>query len=270
MTEINPYAAPSATLVTPPAPASGGTFVPGGRVLNAAAGYDWVRDGFRLFFKLPAHFYIAMISHLILNIVVNFVPLVGPILGYIAAPLFSAGYFAAGDALKRTQTPDISVMFLGFNKKPTQLLMVGFVAFCGFAVSLVAGGLIAGAGLMMTLFRGGTPDFGELFGVQVLLGALVGLMLIIPVSMATWLAPGLVILNDLEPLEAMKQSFNACLKNFVPYLIYGLVSTGVVILAVIPLGLGLFVAIPAFVASFYPQYASIFTVGEGESQPPVT
>src|SRR5262249_16974671 len=96
------------------------------------------------------------------------------------------------------------------------------------------------------------------FEMQVLLGALVYLMLVIPVTMAAWFAPALVLLHDVAPLEAMKQSFNACLKNVVPFLVYSIVGTLVFIAACLPLGLGLLVAIPAFAASFYPQYASIF------------
>ncbi len=217
-------------------------------------------DGFRLFFRLPAHFYVSLIAHLVGFIAVAWIPIVGSVAAAIAFPLFSAGYFAAGDALRRTSTPDISVMFDGFSKKPTQLLAVGALQFVGMLACLVIGGAVGGFGFFMSMMRGGTPDITRFMEVQVLIGMLVYLMLIIPVTMAAWFAPALVLLHDVAPVEAMKQSFQACMKNFVPFLVYSLVAGAAIILAFLPLLLGLFVVIPALVASFYPQYASIFTV----------
>ena len=127
---------------------------------------------------------------------------------------------------------------------------------------LAIGGAIGGFGFFMSTMRGGSVDITRLMEVQVLIGMLVYLMLIIPVTMAGWFAPALVLLNDVAPVEAMKQSFQACMKNFVPFVVYSVVATLAVIVAFVPLLLGLFVVIPALVASFYPQYASIFTVAD--------
>ncbi|MEW7976346.1 MAG: hypothetical protein AB2814_02490 [Candidatus Sedimenticola endophacoides] len=43
-----------------------------------------------------------------------------------------------------------------------------------------------------------------------------------------------------------------------PYLLYGLVLFLVMIIAVIPVGLGLLVAIPAMIASIYTGYRDIY------------
>ena len=83
------------------------------------------------------------------------------------------------------------------------------------------------------------------------------LALFVPLIMAVWFAPALVILNDVGPVEAMKLSFRACLRNIWPYLIYGLVWIPILIIAVIPLGLGLLVVYPAMMASIYVAYRDI-------------
>ena len=54
-----------------------------------------------------------------------------------------------------------------------------------------------------------------------MLGLLVALALSLVVAMAIWFAPALVVLRDVAPVEAMKASFAACLKNTVPLLVYG-------------------------------------------------
>ncbi len=76
--------------------------------------------------------------------------------------------------------------------------------------------------------------------------------------MAIWFAPALVVLRGDEPFAAMKTSFNACLRNVVPFLVYGLVGLLLAILATIPLGLGWFVLAPVYAASIYAGYKDIF------------
>jgi uncharacterized membrane protein len=92
-----------------------------------------------------------------------------------------------------------------------------------------------------------------------LLAALVGLALMVPVFMAIWFAPALVVFDGKDAIEAMKQSFAGCLKNIVPFLIYGLVLFVLSILASIPLGLGWLLLGPVLAASVYTGYKDIFT-----------
>jgi uncharacterized membrane protein len=87
---------------------------------------------------------------------------------------------------------------------------------------------------------------------------LVALLLAIPLLMAFWFAPALIVLRGEEPFAAMKASFNACLRNIPPFLVYGLVGLLFAILATIPLGLGWFVLAPVYVATIYASYKDIF------------
>jgi uncharacterized membrane protein len=95
-------------------------------------------------------------------------------------------------------------------------------------------------------------------GLGVLLGILAAAALSIPLVMAYWFAPALVALNGYAPFEAMKTSFSACLKNVLPFLVYGLVGLVLAVVATIPLGLGWFVLAPLGMASMYASYRDIF------------
>jgi uncharacterized membrane protein len=76
--------------------------------------------------------------------------------------------------------------------------------------------------------------------------------------MAYWFAPALVMLRGDEPVTALKASFNACLVNIGPMLIYSIIGVVLAIVATIPFGLGWLVLGPVFAASIYTSYKDIF------------
>ena len=104
------------------------------------------------------------------------------------------------------------------------------------------------------------PNFGAL-GLSFMLAVLVGLALALPVYMALWFAPSLIVFNNLKPVDAMKASFLACLKNIVPFLIYGVILLVLCFVAAIPFGLGFLVLGPVAIASIYTGYRDIFAAG---------
>jgi uncharacterized membrane protein len=92
---------------------------------------------------------------------------------------------------------------------------------------------------------------------------LVGALFLIPLMMAYFFAPALVVLDGLPAPTAMRLSFSGCLKNIVPFLLYGLVGLVLLVLGAIPFGLGLLVVMPVFVGSIYAAYRDIYH-GEGK------
>ena len=91
-----------------------------------------------------------------------------------------------------------------------------------------------------------------------LIGILLGIATSIPLVMAYWFAPVLVALDDLSAINAMKLSFIGCIKNILPFLIYGIAAIALFFLGTIPFFLGLLVVIPLLVASVYVSYRDIF------------
>ena len=76
--------------------------------------------------------------------------------------------------------------------------------------------------------------------------------------MAIWFAPALVFFNNMPPLDALKASFNACLKNILAFLVYGLIVLVLMFFAALPAGLGFLVLIPVLSGSVYASYRDIF------------
>jgi uncharacterized membrane protein len=83
----------------------------------------------------------------------------------------------------------------------------------------------------------------------------------VPLYMATWFAPALIVLHDQAPGAALKASFFACLRNWIPFLVYGVVLFVLCLVAAIPAGLGYLVLIPVLIASVYTSYRDIFRAG---------
>jgi len=84
-------------------------------------------------------------------------------------------------------------------------------------------------------------------------------LFMIPLIMLFWFAPTLIVLNDeIGIIEALKLSFMGCLKNILPFLIYGIVGFILMVLATIPLGLGWLVLAPVFLGTVYVGYKDIF------------
>jgi len=84
------------------------------------------------------------------------------------------------------------------------------------------------------------------------------MLLGIPLLMAYWYAPALIVFRNDEPLAAMKTSFKACLVNMLPMLVYSVLGLVFAIAASIPFLLGWLVLGPVFAATIYTSYKDIF------------
>jgi uncharacterized membrane protein len=125
------------------------------------------------------------------------------------------------------------------------------------AIFLVVGVVVGGSMLPLLWGKSASTNVAQI-GLGLLLGTLVFLALIVPVLMATWFAPALVLFDRLAAIDAMKLSFGGCLRNLVPFLLYGVIGCGLLIVAAIPLGLGLLILSPVLIASVYTSYCDIF------------
>jgi uncharacterized membrane protein len=100
---------------------------------------------------------------------------------------------------------------------------------------------------------------GLLFASPILLLAvLVAMLLGIPLAMAMYFAPSLVALDAVPVLQAFRLSLIGCLKNILPFLLYGVIAVLLVFLGTIPLLLGLLVVIPLLTIAIYTAYRDIF------------
>lgn len=246
----NPYSAPAAP-VADPVTAAQGNFVPGGRAVGAGRGWRWIAEGWGLFKAQPWMWILIWIVLVVMLLVLNFIPILGPIANSLLWPVFSAGLMLACRSLEQGDRLEFGHLFSGFRERLGTLVGVGAVTL-GISLLIV---LIVGVGIFSQFIPRAPGPQADMTGA---LAGLIILALMLPLFMAMWFAPALVVLNERGVIEAMKESFRGCLRNIVPFLVYGLAGFVLSFLASIPLLLGWLVLGPVFVASIYAGYRDIY------------
>ena len=232
------------------------------RTLPAGAGLRWVTEAFRLFRKNPfllgAAFGLFMGALLALTLI----PYVGAGLTDVLTPLVAAGFMAAFRALDQDEALELPHFFSGFLSRPVPLAMVGALYLaCALAIGKIMELLGFDAKAMIDAVQKNDAVRLAALLQQGATALLVGLTLLTPVLMATWLAPPLVLFGNAPPLQALGISMKACWRNWLPLLVYGVVLIPVLLLAaLIPLLLGTLIAGPVLMGSLYAAYQDIFAV----------
>lgn len=252
----NPFRAPAARLDDTHEIADG-EIIPNGRKVPAGAAMDWLGRGWDLFKQAPGTFIGMMLLFTLIVIILSVIPLINFVSGMLM-PVFIGGIMLGCKSLEDGQGLAISHLFAGFSKNMGQLVLVGVlylagIVLIGIVAALGIGGIIGGSALMG---QGGGPSLGAIVGIAVF--GIVAAVLIMPLAMAFYYAPPLVIIHDIPAFAAMKMSFTASLKNWLAFLVYFLVVMVLAIIACIPLMLGLLVLFPVLYGSMYASYRDIF------------
>ncbi len=255
----NPFAPPKAAVLE--ADTSDGELVLDGQKVETGRGVAWFGEAWELFKASPGTWVLLFVIFLVLSLVLAIVPL-GSLVSSLFYPAVIAGIMLGCRDLQQGGKLELGHLFAGFKGKSLgSLLLVGVL----YLVGMMLIGFIAGVGgaLMIPMMLGGNfnpEDFSSVMAMApfILLIVLVVLALMLPLIMALWFAPALVVFHDVQPMAAMKASFTGCLRNFVPFLAYGVIGLLLGIVAVIPLGLGLLVYGPLLWGTMYTGYRDIF------------
>jgi uncharacterized membrane protein len=130
---------------------------------------------------------------------------------------------------------------------------------------LIAGVTMAVGGdaiqeLLRTLAEGGDPaQLDPAVADRASFATLIGSALFVPLAMAVWFAPALVLLDGLPAWRAMQLSLRACVRNVLPFLLYSVAMFGLLVVALAPFMLGLLLWVPLAMLSVYTAYRDIFT-----------
>jgi hypothetical protein len=255
----NPYSPPLTHVADHEArpPTDSGQFVPYGRSRPPGRGAGWIGDAWRLLRAQPGMWAVALILLFIAYIVLSIIPLVNFFV-QVLAPFAYAGIATAADQQRRTGKFELDALVAGFKKQPVSLLAVGGVVILAVFVFLAVLFIFLGAEVFGATMGGGQPDPSTFLSAGFWLAFLVGMVLMIPVAFATYLAPQLIVLHDQPALTAMKMSLVGCFKNILPGIVFLVCATLLIVASMIPLFLGLFITIPIMVITNYTVYRDIF------------
>lgn len=232
--------------------------VTGGRAVGAGQGWAWIADGFGLFKKAPGIWIALVIVLLVILVVLAFIPLLGAVATFLLLPAFTGGLMSGCRTLQGGGELELRHLFAGFDKAHAgNLILLGALAIGGWVIVMLPVIAIVGAGTLFALISGDAAGAAAMGG-SFVLAWLIATALSIPIYMALWFAPALVVLRGMTAVAAIKESFLGCLKNILPFLVYGIVLVVLGIVAAIPLGLGWLVLGPVVIASVYVGYRDIF------------
>lgn len=270
--ESNPYSAPAEIELSMAEPATGFVKEPQERMFSE--GIQWITSAFYIFKLAPFQWCFTVLFVFILLMVLSFIPVLGHFLS-ILNPLIAGGLFWVAHRAHETQSVEMSSFFVGIRGKIGRL--IGFGALClliGLLV-LVTAALVVG--VVWGVVQGGGNDLWALFAEEAWQDALVSgdwvpyelmmlglfwvllaMLFYLPVAMSLWFATVFIVINDLPILESMRLSWRACLSNILPFLLYSIISLIILVVALIPFGLGLFIVGPILMISIYTSYRSIF------------
>lgn len=223
-------------------------------------GTQWLADGWRMFRAAPAIWIALTVVLFVIQVLLHLVPFLGGIASALLMPVFLGGLMAGCAAQERDEDLQFDTLFAGFRANTGNLITLGLLSVAAMAAIALVAFLIGGGAMMGALWGGQmAPVAGATLAVGGMLMAwLLVMALSVPLTMALWFAVPLVMLGNAAPLAALKGSFSACLKNVLPFLVYGVVVFVLGFIAAIPFGLGLLVLVPVVVGSVYASYRDIF------------
>jgi hypothetical protein len=244
-----------------------------GRVNRAGMGWSWIAEGWRLFTRAPLMWVLSIVILFVIAVVIGIIPIIGTLAFQVLQAVFAGGFMYACLSLDRGGEFELEHLFAGFSRRFGPLLILGLLFMLGWLAILLVFMAFAGMSLLSAVLAGNAEITATAIMAAsgaILLGVLVSLALMVPLMAAYWFAPALVMIHGMGPIAAMKESFFACFRNFVPFLVYGIVMTVLAVLAAIPFGLGFLVWVPVAITSTYAGYRSIFTSAPGPTQPIAT
>lgn len=258
--EFNPYQQPQADLG---APADEGDFaLVEPQKLPAGAGWGWIKEGYYYFRQNPGSWVLACIVFFILYAILSSIPLVSLAVSLIA-PVFTAGFMLGCYKAYQGENFSVGELFSGFKSHFGALVMVGLInlLLTVAVIAVAAAVMIAFAGMEGVAMLGqmqNAPDPAGMMTTLLLMAVLV-VALLVPVMMAYFFAPALVAIHGEPAVRACVLSFRGCLRNVLPFTVYGLAMLLLFFAAVIPIGLGLLIMVPVMFSSVFAAYRQIYT-----------
>lgn len=240
----------------------------------ASHGWLWLKHGYQLIMRSPLHaFSLAMVFALGIFLAM-LIPAAGLFLAILIMPVMMAGYMRVCRSLEYSEKVEPRQIFAGFESMTKQLASLGGMLLLGMLIISMVTAMLGGPELNAILENYQTrQDPAALVealtapGSAVQLSLLVGLALLFTLMLAMQFAPMLVFFDRLTPLQALRTSLQASIRNIVPFAVYTLLMQLVAFaLSVIPLGLGWIILLPAGLTSIYVAYRDIFSEAKTASE----
>lgn len=226
------------------------------RAVPAGNGMEWISSAWELFKANPWLWIGMLLVTFACFMAASFVPVIGMLSGWLF-PMLLGGWMIGCQRLADSGELLFEDLFAGFTQHFKPLAIASSI-YLGATIALTVLALIVAGvfGFGFAMLGGGDDMFTIV--IFILIFVLITMALTMPVLMMIWFAPALIVLKQVAPVDALKMSFQGCLRNIMPFLVYGLVGLALLIVGAIPLFLGLLVVYPVLMCAVYTGYRDIF------------
>ena len=190
--------------------------------LPALRGVAWLRDAYGMLSLARLPWLMLMLLYYLILGLIDFLPYVGQIAAPILKPVFAVGFLAAAWSQERGGTPEPKQLFVGFRSNLWALLPLGVVLVAGITLAVLGTAMVDDGKLLDALSGKGARDELPLADEQVQLAMLFAAACALPVMLAMWFAPALVVFQDCSAWVALRTSLIAALANWKAIAVYGL------------------------------------------------
>jgi len=240
------------------------------RRVPAANGSSWITDAFMLF-KSSIGAWLGIVAFIMLLLLFPFVNNIVSLL----MPVAIGGLMIGCKQASKSSPLKFEHLFSGIQSDPRELLILSAIyALASMAIMFITYYLLLMMGVdfsevlpeniqqmksaeMMAWIQG--LDQTKLLP-MILLAILTWMALMIPLIMAYWFAPALIVLNKISAFTALKLSFEACKDNFIPFLIYGLVGFGYLMVFFVIMTISVIIIPPLAIIVMIAGYLAIFAI----------
>ena len=192
----------------------------------AKQGMAWLRTAYNMFSQHRGPWVMLVLAYFVALMLVRVVPYVGPFAMTILKPVFAVGLLAAAWHQERGGVPRIADLFRGFRTNLRALLVIGLFFVAGITVAVYGSFIVDDGRLLEFIATGGAMSEEQLAArladPRLTLGMLFSALLSLPVVVATWWAPALVVFQDATAFGALGASLRAAMANWRALAMYGI------------------------------------------------
>lgn len=226
--------------------------------VSIGASIDWIAGGWNTF-KADWGVWLLIILAIYVGLVVlSLLSYVGYIIITLITPVIIGGLLLGVHASATQNKPlTFSALGLGFKEKFINLIVLGAITTgAGYLLSLIPE-MIAGDFLKVTVVE--RLEHIEINNSKLIIYMLLSWVTGVILTLLFFFTTPLMVFNNITILEAIKASFTASLKNILPLVVYSVLTTILILIGIIPVGLGLLIIMPILLISFYYSYKDVFT-----------
>ncbi len=188
----------------------------------ARRGGLWLKQAYAMLSAHRLSWLLLVLIYYMLVLLLARVPVAGPIALPLLKPVFAVGFLAAAWAQERGEKPRAPLLFQGFRANIWALLPLGAVFLAGISLAVLATALVDGGALLDILSGKVALEESTVVTGRMQLAMLFGVACAIPVVLALWFAPALIVFQDCRTVHALRVSLRAAVANWRPIAVYAL------------------------------------------------